>query len=183
MSTWLFQIHWIWYVSTNSSGSNFWIQKIFCLMMRWRSYVGMPVLTYDTSAICQDPDLLLSEADLKDLVVPVCHHHTPAIGYLAKSRHLAILSDSIKPWPMTNSQSFYSRGSSCWCHCPNCGICQSCFSRGGIRWCPWRNCGIVFGSAAAVVFAAAAVAAPVVAYVGKEGVSFAWVHIFYAFIS
>jgi hypothetical protein len=52
-------------------------------MMRWRSYVGMPVLTYDASAMCQDPDLFLPEADSKDPVVPVCHHHTPAIGYLA----------------------------------------------------------------------------------------------------
>jgi hypothetical protein len=51
-------------------------------MMHWRSYVGMPVLTYDASAICQDPNLFLPEA-LKDLVVSVCHHHTPAIGYLA----------------------------------------------------------------------------------------------------
>jgi hypothetical protein len=60
----------------------FWIQKIFCLMMCWRSYVGMLVLTYDASAMCQDPNLFLLEADSKDLVVPVCHHHTPAIGYL-----------------------------------------------------------------------------------------------------
>jgi hypothetical protein len=82
-STWLFQIRWIWYVSTNSSGGIFWIQKIFCSMMRWHSYVGMPVLTYDASAIRQDPDLFLSEADLKDPVVPVYHHHTPAIDYLA----------------------------------------------------------------------------------------------------
>jgi hypothetical protein len=52
-------------------------------MMCWGSYVGMPVLTYDASAICQDPNLFLLEADLKDPVVPVCHHHTPAIGYLA----------------------------------------------------------------------------------------------------
>ncbi len=59
------------------------IQKIFCLMMCWLSYVGMPVLIYDVSAIRQDPDLFLTEADLKDPVVPVCHHHTPAIGYLA----------------------------------------------------------------------------------------------------
>jgi hypothetical protein len=51
-------------------------------MMRWRSYVGMPVLTYDASAMCQDPNLFLPEADLKDPVVPVYHHHTPAIGYL-----------------------------------------------------------------------------------------------------
>ncbi len=79
----LFQIRWIWYVSTNSSRSIFWIQKIFCSMMLWRSYVGMPVLTYDVSAMCQDPNLFLPGADLKDLVVPVCHHHTPAIGYLA----------------------------------------------------------------------------------------------------
>jgi hypothetical protein len=43
----------------------------------------MPVLTYDASAIHQDPNLYLLEADLKDLVVSVCHHHTPAIGYLA----------------------------------------------------------------------------------------------------
>ncbi len=52
-------------------------------MMRWRSYVGMLVLTYDASAMCQDPDMFLPVADLKDPVVPVCHHHTPAIGYLA----------------------------------------------------------------------------------------------------
>jgi hypothetical protein len=52
----------------------------FCSMMRWRSYVGMLVLTYDASAICQDPNLFLPEADSKDLVVPVCHHYTPAIA-------------------------------------------------------------------------------------------------------
>jgi hypothetical protein len=52
-------------------------------MMRWRSCVGMPVLTYDASAIHQDPNLFLPEADSKDPVVHVCHHHTPAIGYLA----------------------------------------------------------------------------------------------------
>jgi hypothetical protein len=45
--------------------------------------LGMPVMTYDASAICQDPDLFLLEADLKDPVVSDCHHHTPAIGYLA----------------------------------------------------------------------------------------------------
>jgi hypothetical protein len=52
-------------------------------MVRWLSYVGMRVSTYDTSAIHQDPNLFLLEADSKDLVVPVCHHRTPAIGYLA----------------------------------------------------------------------------------------------------
>jgi hypothetical protein len=52
-------------------------------MMRWRSYVRMPVLTHDASAMCQDLNLFLPEADLKDPVVLVCHHHTPAIGYLA----------------------------------------------------------------------------------------------------
>jgi hypothetical protein len=52
-------------------------------MMHWRSYVGMPVLTYDASAICQDLNLFLPEADSKDLALPVCHHRTPAIGYLA----------------------------------------------------------------------------------------------------
>jgi hypothetical protein len=52
-------------------------------MMCWLSYVGMLVLTYDTSAICQDPNLFLPKADSKDPVVPVCHHHKPAIGYLA----------------------------------------------------------------------------------------------------
>jgi hypothetical protein len=51
--------------------------------MRWRSYVRMPSLTYDASAILQDPNLLLLEADSKEPVVPVCHHHTPAIDYLA----------------------------------------------------------------------------------------------------
>jgi hypothetical protein len=67
----------------NSFERIFWIQKIFCSMMRWLSYVGMLVLTYDASAICQDPNLFLPEADLKDPLVPVCHHPTPAIGYLA----------------------------------------------------------------------------------------------------
>jgi hypothetical protein len=52
-------------------------------MIRWLSYVGMPVFIYDASAICQDPNLLLPESDSKDPVVPVGHHHTPAIGYLA----------------------------------------------------------------------------------------------------
>jgi hypothetical protein len=52
-------------------------------MMRWHSYVGMPVLSYDASAICKDTNLFLLEADLKDPVVPVCHHRAPAIGYLA----------------------------------------------------------------------------------------------------
>jgi hypothetical protein len=42
----------------------------------------MPVLTCDASAICQDPNLFLPEADSKDSVVPVYHQHTPAIGYL-----------------------------------------------------------------------------------------------------
>jgi hypothetical protein len=41
-------------------------------MMHWLTYVGMPILTYDASAMCQDPNLFLPEADLKDLVVPVC---------------------------------------------------------------------------------------------------------------
>ncbi len=82
-STWLFQIRWIWYIPKNSSRSIFWIQKIFYTMMRWLTYVGMPILTYDTSAMCQDPNLFFPEADLKDPVVPVCHHSTPAIGYLA----------------------------------------------------------------------------------------------------
>ena len=45
--------------------------------------MGMPVLTYDMSAICQYPNLFLPEADLKDPVVPVCHQRTPAIDYLA----------------------------------------------------------------------------------------------------
>jgi hypothetical protein len=62
---------------------SFWIQKNFCLMMRWHSYVRMPVLSYDASAIHQDPNLFFPEADSKDPVVSVCHHHTPAIGYLA----------------------------------------------------------------------------------------------------
>ncbi len=52
-------------------------------LMRWLFYVGMPALTHDTSAMCLDTNLFLPEADSKDLVVPVCHHHTPAIGYLA----------------------------------------------------------------------------------------------------
>ncbi len=51
--------------------------------MHWLTYVGIPVLTYDASAICQDPNLFLLEAGSNDPVVPVCHHRTPAIGYLA----------------------------------------------------------------------------------------------------
>jgi hypothetical protein len=43
----------------------------------------MPVLTYDASAKRQDPNLFVPEVDSKDLVVPVCHQHTTAIGYLA----------------------------------------------------------------------------------------------------
>jgi hypothetical protein len=65
------------------SRSIFWIQKIFCSMMCWLSYVGMLALTYDASAIYQDLNLFLPEADSKDPVVNVCHHCTPAIGYLA----------------------------------------------------------------------------------------------------
>jgi hypothetical protein len=54
-------------------------------MMCWLTYVEMPVLRYDASAICQDPNLFLLEADSKDPVVLVCHHYTPVIGYLANS--------------------------------------------------------------------------------------------------
>jgi hypothetical protein len=52
-------------------------------LMRWLSCVGMPALTHEVSAMCLDPNLFLPEADLKDPVVPVCHNHAPAIGYLA----------------------------------------------------------------------------------------------------
>jgi hypothetical protein len=52
-------------------------------MMLWNTYVRMPVLMYDASAMCQDPNLFIPEANSKDPVVPVCHNHTPAIGYLA----------------------------------------------------------------------------------------------------
>jgi hypothetical protein len=45
--------------------------------------MGMPVLTFDASAIRQDPNLFLLEGDSKDPVVPVYHQHTLAIGYLA----------------------------------------------------------------------------------------------------
>ncbi len=48
--------------------------------MRWLFYVGMPASTHDASAMCLDLNLFLPEADSKDLVVPVCHHHTPVIG-------------------------------------------------------------------------------------------------------
>jgi hypothetical protein len=51
-------------------------------MMHWLFYIGMPVLTYDMSAICLDPNLFLPEADLKDPVVPICCQHTPAFGFL-----------------------------------------------------------------------------------------------------
>jgi hypothetical protein len=51
--------------------------------MYWLFYVGKPVLTYDMSAMCLDPNLFLMEADLKDPVVPVCHPGTSAIGLLA----------------------------------------------------------------------------------------------------
>jgi hypothetical protein len=51
--------------------------------MHWLFYFGMPVLTYGASAICLDPNLSFKEADSRDPVVPVCHRHTPAIGFLA----------------------------------------------------------------------------------------------------
>jgi hypothetical protein len=51
--------------------------------MHWLLYVGMPVSTYDASAMCLDPNPFRPEADSRDLVVPVCHHCTPAIGLLA----------------------------------------------------------------------------------------------------
>jgi hypothetical protein len=44
---------------------------------------GNAGIDYDAPAISQDPNLFLLEADLKDPVVPVRHHCTPAIGYLA----------------------------------------------------------------------------------------------------
>ncbi len=50
--------------------------------MRWLFYAGMPASTHDASAMCMDLNLFLLEADLKDPVVPVCYHCTPAIGYL-----------------------------------------------------------------------------------------------------
>jgi hypothetical protein len=40
----------------------------------------MSALTQDASAMYLDSNMFLLEADLKDPVVPVCHHHTPAIG-------------------------------------------------------------------------------------------------------
>jgi hypothetical protein len=43
----------------------------------------MPASTHDVSVMYLDPNLFLPEADLKDPMVPVSHHHTPAIGYLA----------------------------------------------------------------------------------------------------
>ncbi len=51
--------------------------------MHWLFYVGMPASTHDVSVMCLDLNLFLPEADSTDLVMPVCHHHTPAIGYLA----------------------------------------------------------------------------------------------------
>jgi hypothetical protein len=44
----------------------------------------MSALTHDVSAMsmCLDPNLFLLEEDSKDPVMPVCHHHTPAIGLL-----------------------------------------------------------------------------------------------------
>jgi hypothetical protein len=45
--------------------------------------MGMPVSTHDALVMCLDPNLFLLEEDSKDLVVPICHRHTPAIGYLA----------------------------------------------------------------------------------------------------
>jgi hypothetical protein len=61
----------------------------------------MLVLMYDVSAMRQDPNLFLLEADLKDPVVPVCHHLYTSDWLFSKLRHLVILSGSIKPWPMT----------------------------------------------------------------------------------
>jgi hypothetical protein len=65
----------------NSSGSIFLDPKDLLLDDALAFLCGNAVLTYDVSAIRQDLDLFLPEADLKDPVVPVCHHHTLAIGY------------------------------------------------------------------------------------------------------
>ncbi len=51
--------------------------------MHWLFYIGMSAVTHNASAMCLDPNLFLLEADLKDPMVPVCQHHTPAIDYLA----------------------------------------------------------------------------------------------------
>jgi hypothetical protein len=48
------------------------------------------------SAICQ-----IFEKIRKILVVPVCHHCTPAIGYFSESRLLAMIGS---PWPMTAAE-------------------------------------------------------------------------------
>ncbi len=100
---WQLKICWIWYVSTSSSQNIFWIQKIFCLRIRWLFYVGMPA--YDASVICQDPNLFLPEADSKDPVVPICHHRKPAIGYLANCT-----TSSTKQQPLAMANDIYGDG-------------------------------------------------------------------------
>jgi hypothetical protein len=40
-------------------------------------------IEYGASAICLGPNLFFKEADLRGPVVPVCHHHTAAMGFLA----------------------------------------------------------------------------------------------------
>ncbi len=71
--------------------------------MHWNFYVGMPASTHDASAMCLD---LNSES------VPSGSRFERSGGaclspsytgdwLFSKLRHLAILSDSIKPWPMT----------------------------------------------------------------------------------
>jgi hypothetical protein len=54
--------------------------------MFWLFCIETPVLTYGVSAICLDPNLFFMEADSRNPVVPVCHHHTPATGLLT-NRH------------------------------------------------------------------------------------------------
>jgi hypothetical protein len=79
-------------------------------MMRWRSYVEMPVSTYDVSTMCQDPNLL----DRFKRSGGACLSPSYISDWLfSESRHLAILSNSIKPWPMTMASKQDEGQSSC----------------------------------------------------------------------
>ena len=72
--------HMIWYCPTDS------YQKIFGYFPAdvVDILLGIPVWYHGASAICSDlPSVESFEKIRKILVVPVCYHHTPAIGYLA----------------------------------------------------------------------------------------------------
>jgi hypothetical protein len=69
--------------------------------MHWLFYIGMPALTHDESVMYLDPNLFLLKADSKRSGGACLSPSYTGDWLFSELHHLAILSDSIKPWPMT----------------------------------------------------------------------------------